>query len=426
MNLNSLVTQYTSGNVVPILGCELFKVRTRSKQLINIHEYIIEEAFQPSDEWPLPPKMLSELPLAVPELTQNNIIGILNEILDKDKDLSLLTKIAMLKHFKVFIIASFFKEFEQEFIKENPGEKIEIFKNSLDGNHNLSNIDFSNGKRKLIYLFDNIDSERFALNDGELLESIYGLSSTSVDISKKPLPASLFGKTLLFIGCDFSDWFMRYCIRVLYNMPFDRPQRTYIINDNPPKITYQEFFFKTRHINLLQTSPVNDFIDTFWNMAMNRQRFKNKFKDSRLFICYSEHDKNIAQDLCSFLRKNGVDAWFDEEDKNISSHIETIRESIWNPKTKILVSIISKELVNSLSNAKNYVRDIEWDTAIVRLKAAKYRNVDDSFFIVPYYVDNYRQYDKAHLIPEEITDQFIFGELYGGFAKLFSEVEKIL
>jgi|GEM_PF-5587421 len=420
MDIESLIDEYCSGNVVPILGCELLRINITPEISYNFHEYLIHKSFRPSNEWPKEPTLLSELPLAMPKLNQNTLKGIYERIPEKMIDVSLLTKLAMLENLKTFIMGSSYKEFESELVKINPYEKFDILKNDSKSNHSLSNISPTTDIRKIVYLFDDIESRFFSFSDEELLESIHAISNTANLTSGNTLLSHLSGKTLLFLGCDFSDWYMRYCIRVLSNMPYGKPQRAYIVNDHPAKLNYQEFFFKKHQIELLLSHPVKEFVNEFFSKAKQAEGFDNKFANSRVFISYSNRDLATAKELYSKLRQFGIDPWFDTTDKKIASHEDTIREIIFEPKTKLMISIISKDFVESLQDEKNYVRDIEWDMAICRIKGAKAGKQDDNFCIVPYYIDDPRGY--MELLPRYISSEFRHGNLYNSVETLIPEI----
>jgi hypothetical protein len=423
--IDELIFKYIGGNVVPVLGCELFNVETYNKGTVNIHEYLIKQVFKKNEEWPNSPKLLSELPLAVPSFDYKSLLGCYKLIKSKNKKLEQLSLIASLKCFKVFLIATVFKEFEYEFEKNNLNEEYEIYKNDAISPHGIGEIDFNNNKRKIIYLFDNLDSERCAINDEELLESIYALSKTPNSTKGNSLLSFLQNKTLLFIGCDFPDWFMRYCIRVLYNKPFEKTP-TYIINDHETKLNYQHFFYKNYNIQLVQSSPVSEFVSKFYSLASQREEFINKYPNSQIFISYSsKYDKNIAKELNGYLYGRGIETYFDEESKEIGSHQPKIQAWIANDKTKLLISIISQEMISTIIPGQfNYIKDVEWDAAFSRIKYNRMINKKDNFSVVPYFIDDESNYiDK---IPKEINTEFRFGRYHNGFEKLFDEIKKIL
>ncbi|HET6994486.1 MAG TPA: TIR domain-containing protein [Chitinophagaceae bacterium] len=429
MNLDTVIDdlskKYASKNLIPVLGCELFKVNNGSKESINIHEHIIKESFYPSEQWPEPPTLLSELPFAVQEFDYNSLLGCYNMLEEDQKKLTLLKQLANLQDFQIFLMASVFKDFEKEFRKSN-GDDVEVYKNDTISIHGLPAIDFGNKKRKIIYLFDNIDSHLCALTDEQRLESMYSLANSSKSNQEHSLLSYLRdNKTLLFIGCDFPDWFMRYCIRVLSNTPFSgRP--IYIVNDHPTKLSYQEFFFAKHNIKLIQTSPVDSFIEKFCKKASRIEQFKNRYTNSQVFISYSKkHDYNIAKSLSYNFRDQGVEAYFDEESKEIGSHESKIKDSILNNKTKALICVISKNLAESIfNNEYSYIRDVEWDSAHMRNKIATNSPINQKINIVPYFVDDERDYLSK--LPQYILSEFRFGELHGGFEKLFQETKKVL
>jgi len=423
--IDNLIYKYTSGNLIPILGCELFKIDFGFNKHLNIHEYIIKENFYPNEDWPDAPATLSELSLSNPVFDYSSFLGCYNVLLERQKKLRLYTELASLKYFRSFLVATTFKEFENEFRRLNPQENIEVFKNDTISMHGLPSINFNNGIRKIIYLFDNIDSSLCALNDEQLLESMFSLANSPKNSSEHSLLSYLGDKTLLFIGCDFTDWFMRYCIRVLSNNPFST-KPIYIVNDHPPKLKYQESFFHKHNIQLVQTSPVDDFVDKFYAKALRKEKFKNRFQNAQVFISYSkEFDLETAKELYFYLLERGVETYFDEETKAIGGHEKAIKDYIMNPKTKILLSVVSKNLVDNLTlHGSNYIRDVEWYAANARNEVAAHSTVHEPIAFLPYFVDNEREY--LQVLPAYLNSEFRFGINHGGLNSLFEKIQEFL
>jgi len=427
--IDELIIKYSSEEIIPILGCELFKIDLGSNNLVNIHEYIIKKAFHTSPEWPEPPQLLSELQLAETRFTYNSLKGCYRQLKEWQKKVKLLNQIANLNYFKVFLIAFVFEEFEKEFKKSN-SEEIEIYTHDTVTTNGLPSIDFTNNKRKIIYLFDHIESGKCAFNDEDLLESMYSLANSRNTSSGHSLLPYLKDKTLLFIGCDFPDWFMRYCIRVLSSEKTSA-NITYIINDHPPKLKYQEFFFSKHNIQLIQTSPVDEFIHKFCEKALKTEMFKNRFANSQIFISYSKSfDSVIAKNLYHKFREQGVETYFDEEVKEIGSHEEKITQYIMSSMTKIIVCVISKDLMKNIKDdmyrdKRNYISKVEWYAAEVRnFQVATRISEIPKINIVPYFVDNEREYLSE--LPAFISAETRFGEYHGGFEDLFDKAKKVL
>lgn len=420
---DALLRQYDGGYVIPIIGCEMMSIRSEGEEDINIHEYVIQQLFGRSSV--RPPENLYDLQLVDEKLQQNDISGVFSKISESQKNFSLLNKIAGMNKFPLFIVASLFRDFEDIFKKNNEREDLEILVNDSNNSSQLTNVDLDNGKRKLVYLFDRVGAPQFAINDEDRLEYLFSLAKTSS--LENSLLSHLAGKTLLFLGCDFSDWFMRYCIRVLYNFPYKMGPRAYIVNDTPDPLNYQKRFFQKHKIELIHKYPVKQFVDEFFEKAKDVDEFKDRFEGKHVFLSYGKQDKVDALRIFKCLRNRGVNVWYDEREKEVGLHVPIIRGQIMNAaRTKVMVCIISAALIVETrdKSKRSYVRDIEWDAGETRIKAARYKNEDDGFGVIPYYVDDPTSYIED--VPPFIAEYFRFGNLYDDCERVFENIKDFL
>jgi hypothetical protein len=413
----ALISQYHSGNLIPIIGCQMLPVRPAKKGWMNIHDYIIDRQFACSARHPIPPDNFYELQLLYPQFNQNDIIYFLDSLKEEEKDVTLLDMISRMDKFRVFLMASMFKDFEHSLRAYNKNEKFEVLKNDTVASSQLSFIDFQNGYRKIIYLFDNRDTGMFAINDEDRLEYLFTLAKISE--IQGSLLKWLPEKTLLFLGCDFSDWFMRYCIRVLYNRPYEKKPRVYIVNDNSNPLNYRELFFKTHNINLIHKFPVKKFTQEFFKACNSQAEFTDRFFGKKAFISYSSRDRAAAESVDQCLYSYGMGTYFDDRDKEVGTHKELIQEEIMDATTVgVMICVISKELIEEVRELTrpSYVRDVEWWAARVRIEGARMGNRSDRFGIVPYFKDDPTSYIRE--LPELIRDYFRFGVQAGGCEEL--------
>lgn len=422
---DALIRQYAGGQVIPILGCEMMRIRSSVDKFTNIHQYIIQKQFHSTPQYPTPPQNMYDLQLIDDRLNQNDISSIYTDIPGDERDTSLLDKIAGMDKFQLYIVASMFTDFEQIFKNKNPGEELELYINDSTNSFQLTNINPASKKRKLVYLFDRAGSPMFAINEEDRLEYLFSLAKTY------SIPGSLLsflaGKTLLFLGCDFSDWFMRYCIRVLYNYPYIYGPRAYIVNDSADPLNYQAQFFAKHKIELIHQYPTGDFIQDLFEKAKGAEEFKDLFNGKYVFLSYTHRDKEHALGVYNCLRNRGVNVWYDDRDKEIGGHIPTIQNQIMNAAlTKVMVCVVSAEMMTELADLAHpsYVRDIELDAANTRIKAARMRNETDKFVIVPYFVDDPRPYLGS--VPQYISSNFRFGDDFGGCDELFTKIREFL
>lgn len=235
-----------------------------------------------------------------------------------------------------------------------------------------------------------------AFDEEEMLEHIFTLSRNDED---HPL-ASYFmecvqNKILLFIGCDFPDWFMRFIIRIVTNERYrNRTLCDYIVWSEIDKCPKLNTFLKQFNKNIFTPGKCREgnlslFIDELhnkWTGVLDKQPIKYQ---GTVFLSYNNPDREIARTLKKRLRAKGVrNVWFDIDDLDIGKHREKIEDEII--KCDIFIPLISN---NSLTNENSYTRTVEWACIEGRLSADKiYKR--STFKLVPIIIDDTDRSDK--------------------------------
>lgn len=414
INFNTLLNQYRSGNLIPIIGGELLKITTMDNRKLSLEDYITENITESEYKFGTSPKNLSELALKHPALNNNEIMGIYNSIQPEQFDIELLKLLAKPNGFKFYISTTYDRKLE------------ELFKDSCESiiwNHEKKEplyVNLENNLKKIVYLFGRIknideDYEDFSFTDEDKLESLYNLSlsnfaNKSTNKEKYSLLEYLRGKTLLFIGNDFEDWFMRFTIRTLYNRPYRyNPSKAYIINDTRKRISYQDYFFKKYEIKIVHDFPIEKFVRKLYEVIQTNEKFVDRFMNKKVFISYDRTDIEMATRIHGELRRIGINSWIDTRSIAIGEFGDEIKNEILSGKTCIFICLLSKNLIDK-EYSESYVKRIEWKLAENRVKANEILNnrgdVTDKFAILPIAIDDFNQY--SHELPEFIKKNNIY------------------
>jgi hypothetical protein len=331
---------------------------------------------------------------------------------ESDIDSSMITQLSLLKKFKLFITTSCDRKLEDLL-----GDKAE----ALVRNHTVNTplqLNFSNNKQKIVYLFGRIRKEfepdtSISFSDVDQIECVYNLSLTNTknsSIDNYSFLEYLKGKTLLFIGNNFQDWFIRFAIRILSNAPYNNIiRKVYIINDSNRKLNFEEFFFRRFEIQLVHDSPIQDFITNLCNVIHQDEQVKLRFGNKQVFISYDRDDAQQATALYNQLRNRGVNAWLDTSDLGPGEHKEEIRKYIQSTHTAIFICLLSKTLMDK-ADADSYVKYHEWKIAESRTNANKFMkergDVIEEFTILPVAIDDFTEY--VNKLPDFIKNNTIY------------------
>ncbi|MBF9220406.1 toll/interleukin-1 receptor domain-containing protein [Hymenobacter ruricola] len=421
---DSLLLQYRSGKLVPVIGSDLLKVVSSDGKKIPFERYIIGEilrdlTYLTNDATPgKAAKSLTELAISRDGL-DNEVPGIYSEISSGKVDgqpyfdNSLLQLLARGDNFKYYLTTSHDRQLE------------ELLDNDVDvytWNHVKTEpliINKQSPKKKLIYLFGKIakdgePDEEVSYIDIDKMESLFSLAASAPQVLSSDMDSLLGilkGKTLLFIGNHFEDWFMRLAIRVLCNRKFKdlRKKLVYIINDSSAAIQYEEYFIRKYGIEVVHKHPMQDFIENLMSKVLAESEFKDSHEGKQVFISYDRDNKIIAENLNSRLRQHGINTWFDVRSLEIGEYETEIRNKINSVGTYLLVSLISKELAGK-PQADSYVKNIEWPIVEQRLTAnrmfeAMGRQVE-RFKVLPVAVDEFSGY--FDVLPDFIRTNNIY------------------
>jgi hypothetical protein len=177
--------------------------------------------------------------------------------------------------------------------------------------------------------------------------------------------------SLLFIGCSFPDWFLRFFIRFWAGEKMDKAlsqQANAVIDDlnNYPK-SDRSFFLGNYGISPISADSI-DFVDQLFTQIKTDQpeAIQEDVYNNFIFISYCWLDKAKALSVRDTLKNKGIDVWLDEEkmvgDDNIDEKVAKAIEDC-----SAMVAIVSSSMQKNEATRDPYFLK-EWQLATNREK----------------------------------------------------------
>ncbi|HLG40602.1 MAG TPA: toll/interleukin-1 receptor domain-containing protein [Chitinophagaceae bacterium] len=200
---------------------------------------------------------------------------------------------------------------------------------------------------------------------------------------------ALKNKNLLFLGCSFPEWMMRFSLRLLSSEPmheWGKNRSIYIIND---KTEYRENLYKAMknyHI-ITYEGNTKDFVmelSTQW-----KQKNPNAVKNKMIFLSYTRDDTAAVENIKKGIESIGnITCWYDIRELEPGDDWE--EKIVVNiRKADMFIPLISN---NSLEHQDGYVHN-EWKQG---RNDWKFRNADKrgSKYLIPVVIDDSQLYNE--------------------------------
>jgi hypothetical protein len=199
---------------------------------------------------------------------------------------------------------------------------------------------------------------------------------------------ALSNHNLLFIGCAFPDWMVRFVLRLLSNEPMHNwgNKRTIIVvNDSSGQRETQYEFLRNYDV-VTYEGNTTEFVHEL--SARWKQKNPSAVKAKRIFLSYTVKDKEAVETLKKALEGiANVTCWYDNREIKPGDDFKT--EIAKNIKSAdLFIPLIS---ANSLLHKDGYVQ-LEWFTAD---NVNTFRKIDGNTekYLMPIVIDDTNPYD---------------------------------
>lgn len=200
---------------------------------------------------------------------------------------------------------------------------------------------------------------------------------------------ALKNKNLLFLGCAFPDWMVRFILRLLSNEPMHDwgSKRTIIVVNDMSDVRKKQYEFLKNYDVVTYEGNTKEFVEEL----TSRWKQKNPLsvKNKMVFLSYTVKDKEAVENLKKAIEGiNNVTCWYDNREIVPGDDFKT--EIAKNIKSAdLFIPLIS---ANSLLHKDGYVQ-LEWFTAD---NVNTFRKIDGntSKYLMPVVIDDTNPYDN--------------------------------
>lgn len=247
----------------------------------------------------------------------------------------------------------------------------------------------------IYYMFGKANTPRlnsFVVTDEDMLS--FCQSWLTEDKHPQKLSRVLGDKFLLFLGCNYPDWLIRF---IWYSMR-QKLDKSGMLVDEEVEDSLIDFL---NRINVNTDKNPESVISEIEKRVAKRMIENNKYlfeapkERTDVFISYSRMDETMTEKLYNALTKRGLNVWYDR--KNLAAGdkwLEKINTAI--KTTKFCVVIISKSMLSQVNESHVYRK--EWNMAIEHSRGMGSKRG----FIIPVLLDDVDLYDESLDLPNEL------------------------
>lgn len=200
---------------------------------------------------------------------------------------------------------------------------------------------------------------------------------------------ALKNKNLLFLGCDFPDWMVRFILRLLTNEPMHDwgSKRTIMVVNDHFGLRNNQYDYLKNYDVVTYGGNTNDFVQELSRQW--KQKNPLAIKNKMIFLSYTVKDKEAVENLKQAIESlQNVTCWYDN--REIAPGDDFKIEIAKNIKSAdLFIPLIS---ANSLLHKDGYVQ-LEWFTAD---NVNTFRKIDGntSKYLMPVVIDDTNPYDE--------------------------------
>ncbi|MEO8399709.1 MAG: toll/interleukin-1 receptor domain-containing protein [Ignavibacteriaceae bacterium] len=381
---DELLGYISEKNLTPVIGKEMYKFQQDDK-LIPIDEHLSKQLLelnkvtdQPSLTLPEAVNYLENEMRIKPLDIKNKLKIIVKNI---DKDFPGLTEFLSISDLNYYInIAVYNNVLEDNLtkIKKKTANSINFSINQpFTDSEDLEKLNEPFVFNVFGSLLNTVDP---ALSEEDMLEYT-GSFKEKMNIAPNLINA-LKNKNLLFLGCAFPDWMVRFILRLLSNEPlhdWGSNRKIFVVNDQTDLRQRQYNFLKNYEVVTYEGNTI-DFVK---ELTTRWKQKPQEGKSKMIFLSYSRKDKDAVEALKKSLESiDNVSCWYDKQDLEGGDIYNT--DIILNiRKADLFIPLIS---ANSLANKEGYVYK-EWSSAEFQNIYRKNDGANEKF-LIPVVIDN--------------------------------------
>ena len=409
--------------LTPVLGKEMYTFKDGDK-LAPLDNYLSQKILELHK---IPDRNAFSLSEAVnyleneKEIKTMDIIRKLKSIVkDINFELPVLSEFLNITNLNYFINTAVYNTVLENKIYEARKQKTNSFNFSI--NEELSKCpDLKNLTEPFVFnvfgsLLNTVDP---ALSEEDLLE--YTGSFKEKMSSDPNIVNALKNKSLLFLGCSFPDWMVRFALRLISNEPLHEwgSKRTIIVVNDPSDLRNEQNSFLKNYDVITYEGSTSEFVNELSSQWKKRNPLAEKTKS--IFLSYTRADMQAVENLKKRIEQIGnISCWYDKRELEPGDD--------W--REKIVVKIRTADLfmplisANSLEHEDGYVQK-EWSQGT---NEWVFRNADKKAdkYLIPVIIDDSKAYGEK--IAKHFDSKINFTKVPQGNpdAEFLEDIKKIL
>jgi hypothetical protein len=392
---DELLDFISSKKLTPIIGKEMFKFK-QGDALVPIDQYLSKQllnSYQVTDQPDMP--LLNAFDFLMKNNREIEWVDLITQLREIVKGINfefpLLTGILGISDLNYFINTVVYNNILESILGKLRNQKI----NSINFSLNEPFLDSGNLdalQNPFVFnvfgsLLDTVDP---ALSEEYMLEYTTRFNEKMNDVKAVNLLNALTTRNLLFLGCAFPDWMVRFILRLLSNQPMHSwgttLRKIVIVNDPSPVRDAQFEFLKHYRVSTYEgdTSKFANELSNQW-----KKRNPSNVKNKVVFLSYTVKDRDAVENLKKAIEGiNNVSCWYDNREIIPGDEFEIeISKSI--RAADLFIPLISE---NSLMHKDGYVQK-EWFTAFT---ISNFRKADGKTdrYLMPVVIDETNPYNE--------------------------------
>lgn len=375
--------------LTPVLGKEMYTYR-EGDQLIPLDNYLSKKLFELQKITDRHPSSLTEavnyLEIEKKVKTMDILRKLKSIVKDIDFDLPVLSEFLGIKELNFFINTAVYNNVLEKKIFESRRQKPNAASFSI--NEPFSDCpDIEKLSEPFVFnvfgsLLNNVDP---ALSEEDMLEYTGYFKEKMSGATN--IVSALKNKNLLFLGCTFPDWMVRFALRLLSNEPLHEwgSKRTIIVVNDPSDLRQEQNDFLKNYDVITYEGSTAEFVHELNSQWKQRNPGDGKIKS--IFLSYTRADMQAVENMKKGIEQLGnITCWYDKRELEPGDD--------W--REKIVVNIRKADLFmplisqNSLEHEDGYVQK-EW---MQGTNEWIFRNADKKAdkYLVPVVIDESKLY----------------------------------
>ncbi len=362
---DELLDSISSKKLTPVIGTEMFKFK-QGDVLVPIDQYLsgqILNSFQVTGQQDLTLSKAVDYLIIKQQIDLGDIVTKLRGMMKGiNFEFPLLTEILGISDLNYFINTVVYNNILESILvktrNQTPSSINFSISEPFEDSGNLQTLQSPLVFNVFGSLLDTIDP---ALSEEDMLEFTTRFSERMKGFNAINLISALKDRSLLFLGCSFPNWMVRFILRLLSNQQmhsWGTTMRRIVLVNDPSSLRDTQFDFLKNYKVVTYDGGTDQFVNELSDQW--KKRNPSKVKNKIVFLSYTVSDKEAVENLKKAIDgiSKDVTCWYDMREISVGDDFET-KIAISIREADLFIPLISE---NSLMHKDGYVQ-LEWSSA---------------------------------------------------------------